>query len=142
MMSATVKAQSGGVYISPFIQRHSDPETIPVVASIFSANEVDQYGYLKPGVPLAKLAGGSGTLVGIAPAFVYGVTMEAQRLVDPTGYASLAAALTAAGTVPVTVGRRGLVSRALIEEMLGRALTANELAGFVAAGSHIALQQP
>lgn len=142
MMSVTVKTQSGGTYISPFIQNHKDPETIPVVASIFSAFEVDTFGFLKPGVPLAKLAAGTGTLVGVAPAFVYGVTVEAQKIADLSTGLTLAAALTAAGTVQVTLGRRGLVSRALIEEMLGRVLTANELAGFIAAGSHIALQQP
>jgi regulator of RNase E activity RraA len=138
MLSVINKAQGGATYISPFIQRHGDPEQVPVLASIFTANEVDQYGFLKPGVFLAKVAGASATLVGAAPAFVHGVTVEAQKIAATNSVADLAAA----GTVQVVVGRRGLVSRAMVEEMLGRVLTANELAGVVAAGSHIALQQP
>lgn len=44
---------------------------------------------------------------------------------------------TAAGTVPVVVATHGLVNRDLLEDILGRALTASEIAGF--AGSNLTL---
>jgi hypothetical protein len=138
MLSVTVKTQSGATYISPFIQSHRDPEQVPVLASILTANEVTADGFLKPGVPFAKLAGASATLVGVAPAYVKGVTFELQKIAKTNSGTDL----TAAGTVQVVIGTAGIVSRPMIEEMLGRALTANELAGFIAAGSRIGLNQP
>jgi hypothetical protein len=82
--------------------------------------EVDANGYLKPGVPFTR----AGALV--AAGAVYGVTIEAIKVANTNS----AADLTAAGSQEVTVGTIGMVSRAIIEDTLGRVLTAAELTGF------------
>lgn len=61
---------------------------------------------------------------------VYGVTVEATKLVDDNG-----ASLT--GTYAVVVTTAGLLNRDIVEDILGRALTATEIAGF--AGSPLQL---
>jgi hypothetical protein len=82
--------------------------------------EVDANGYLKPGVPFLR----SGALV--TAGACYGVTVEPIKVANTNS----AADLTAAGVQEVTVGTIGMVSRAIIEDTLGRALTAAELTGF------------
>lgn len=133
-MPMSVTKTAGGMGLTnPFIGGVNHPAQITVDVSGLTTNEVDQFGYLKPGVPLTK----TGVLVGASPAFVYGVTFEAQKIVpdNPTN--------TTLGAVTVdpiiTVNTVGHVNRDVIEDNLGRALTANEIAGFDAAGSKIAL---
>jgi hypothetical protein len=131
-MSITTEAGGMG-YGNVFIGGVNHPAQIKVDVSQLSTAEVDQFGYLKPGVPLTK----AGILVGASPAFVYGVTIEAQKIVpdNPTDVS-----LAAVTVDPIiTVNTVGHVNRDILEDNLGRALTAEEIAGFDAAGSKIAL---
>jgi len=92
--------------------------------------EVDAAGWLKPGVPFTR----AGVLVGASPAFVYGVTIEPTKI--HTDNTTLAAVTT---DVWVGLGVIGVIIQDMAESMLGRAYTANEIAGFDRAGSKIVL---
>lgn len=131
-MSITTTAGGTG-YGNPFIGGVNHPAQITVDVSGLTTDEVDQYGYLKPGVPLTK----AGILVGASPAFVYGVTFEAQKIVPDNPTNTTLAAVTADPII--TVNTIGHINRDVAEDNLGRAYTANEIAGFDAAGSKIAL---
>lgn len=132
-MPMSITTTAGGIgYGNPFIGGVNHPAQIKVDVSGLTTDEVDQFGYLKPGVPLTK----TGVLVG-SGAFVYGVTIEAQKIVPDNPTNTTLAAVTADPIIAVnTVGH---VNRDVIEDNLGRALTADEIAGFDAAGSKIAL---
>lgn len=133
-MPMSVTKISGGIgYGNPWIGGVNHPAQITVDVSGLTTDEVDQFGYLKPGVPLTK----AGILVGASPAFVYGVTIEAQKIVPDNPTNTTLAAVTVDPII--TVNTVGHVNRDVIEDNLGRALTANEIAGFDAAGSKIAL---
>lgn len=127
----------GQNFHSPFNGDIDHTRQVPILASGFTAFEVTPLGYLKPGVPIgttiagmaaALAAGTARTLLGAAASIVEGVTFEAVRIAKSNSVADLAAA----GTVQIVIGQ-GEVTRRRIEEMLGRALTANELAGFAPA---------
>ncbi len=108
----TVRAQAANVLID---------------VSTLSANEVDSKGYLKPGVPVNK----TGDLV--TAGFVYGVTIEATKIAeDNTDLANTPDTFVAVST-------SGLVNRDLVEDILGRPLSAAEIAGFDAAGCKLGL---
>lgn len=133
-MPLGIETVAGGrVYSNPFIGGVDHPAQIKVDVSGLTTDEVDQYGYLKPGVPLAK----TGILVGASPAFVYGVTFEAQKIVPNNPTNETLAAVTADPII--TVNTVGHINRDVLEDNLGRALTADEIAGFDRAGSKIAL---
>lgn len=132
-MPMMVEKTTGGIgYGNPFIGGVNHPAQIAVDVSGLTTDEVDQYGYLKPGVPLTK----TGVLVG-SGAFVYGVTIEAQKIVPDNPTDVTLAAVTADPII--TVNTVGHVNRDVIEDNLGRALTADEVTGFDLAGSKIAL---
>jgi hypothetical protein len=114
-----------------FVGPVDHPAPVEIDPANFTANEIDADGYLKPGVPLEA----DGTLVGAAPAFVYGCNIEAVKVAESNSGADLAAA----DPVVVNVATICQVNRDLLEDVLGRALTANELAGFAAAGSRSVL---
>ncbi len=122
----TSTTRSGATYASPFIGPVNDFVQIPVPLSALTSNEIDDYGYLRPGIPLTS----AGALVGADPAFVYGVTVEAIKVADDNESGTIAAL----GTVNVGVGVSGVVNTDMCASMLERALTANELAGFNRAG--------
>jgi hypothetical protein len=113
-----------------FVGNILNTDVVKVDISDLTTKEVDQYGNIKPGVPLSK----SGDLVGDGVA-VYGVTIEPINIghatVPPTDV-SLGADT---GTVFVTVGF-GLVNCDIAEDNLERAYTAYEIAGFDLAGSN------
>lgn len=133
-MPLSIENTAGGTgYGNPFIGGVDHPAQITVDVSGLTTDEVDQYGYLKPGVPLTK----TGVLVGASPAFVYGVTFEAQRIVPINPTNGTLAAVTADPII--TVNTVGHANRDVIEDNLGRALTSDEIAGFDRAGSKIAL---
>lgn len=94
--------------------------------------EVDADGYLKPGV-MFKSDGtqpdGSG--------FLYAVNPEPIKIVDYVPTDVLLAADTA--TIPVGTVTSGVLNRDIIEDNLGRAMTANEIAAVTAAGSRFTL---
>jgi hypothetical protein len=82
---------------------------------------VDARGYLKPGAPLAT----DGTLVGAGDTVV-GVNVEAFKVAASNSNADLAAA----AVVRVAVAAHCMVNRGILEDVLGRALTSDEVAGF------------
>lgn len=130
-MPIRIENTAGGLAHSPvFVGEIRGTDTVVLDISDLTTKEVDADGFLKPGVPLSK----AGDLVGNGVA-VWGVTIEAIKIphatIPPTDV-SLAADT---GTCPMTVGF-GLVNRDVAEDNLGRAYTADEIAGFDLAGSN------
>src|ERR1043165_9843479 len=114
-MSITTVAGGTG-YGNPFIGGVNHPAQIKVDVSGLTTDEVDQFGYLKAGVPLTK----TGVLVGADPAFVYGVTFEAQKIVPNSPTNTTLGAVTADPII--TVNTVGHINRDVLEDNLGRAL--------------------
>ncbi len=114
----TSLATADDVYASPFVGPINHSVSIDCNIANLTAFEVDADGVLKPGVPLMA----TGALVGAA-GVAYGVTIEATKLVANNGAART-------GTFQVAVATLGLVNRDVVEDILGRVLTANEIAGF------------
>lgn len=130
-MPLAISTTTGGnVHAPVFVGPITGTDVVKVDISDLTTKEVDADGNIKPGVPLSK----AGDLVGSSVA-VWGVTIEAIKLphatIPPTDV-SLAADT---GTSFVTVGF-GLCNRDTMEDNLGRALTADEIAGFDLAGSN------
>lgn len=117
----------GKVHVGPANYTHQ----LAVNVAALTSAEVDGNGWIKPGVIFDK----AGILVGAAPAFNYGIIIEATKVAKSNSGTDL----TAAGVQRVVVLRFGLVNGDIIEDNLGRVLTANELAGFERAGTHLAL---
>lgn len=116
-----------GLFIGPVNHTH----TLLIDPSNFTTAEVTAQGYLKAGIPLEK----DGTLLDAALDVVYGITVEPVKIAKSNS----AADLTAAANTDVAVATICQVNRAIIEDELGRVLTANELAGFDLAGSTVKL---
>jgi hypothetical protein len=134
-MPMRVKKTAGDTTYGPvFIGDILGMQQVVVDVSTLTTAEVDADGWLKPGVPFQK----DGTLVSAGSGqFVYAVNPEPQDLqlatVPPTD-ATLAADTK---TFALGMGTIGEVNRDIIEDNLGRAISANELAAFNAAGSMI-----
>lgn len=135
------------VYASPFLDEVT-PVQMPVDMStllIDGANgaQMDQYGFLKPGVPFKLVTGKLVPLDGTSGEVVYGVTIEATRLIPwfigapPVTNAALAAITN---DPFIAVDTRNTLNRDIVESNLGRALSAAELAAFVS--SHFVLTLP
>lgn len=136
-MPIGIKTTAGGLGHAPvFVGGPKLTDVVQVDISDLTTKEIDQDGYIKPGVPLQK----TGDSIAVASgAAVYGVTIEAIKTphatIPPTD-ASLAADT---GTFPCVVGIMGLVNRDIAEDNLGRAYNADEIAGFDLAGSELIL---
>lgn len=129
-MPLGITTTAGGLAHSPvFVGEITGTDVVKVDLSDLSDEEVDQFGYIKPGLPLAK----DGNLVGSAVP-VWGVTIEPIKVAS----GGTDAILDAATDCFVTVGF-GLCNRDIIEDNLGRALTSDEIAGFDVAGSNCRL---
>jgi hypothetical protein len=129
-MPLSVESTAGGLAHSPvFVGEIQGTDVVKVDLSDLSDEEVDADGYIKPGVPLDK----SGNIVGSGVP-VWGVTIEAIKVA--TGGTD--AILDAATDCFVTVGF-GLCNRDVMEDNLGRVLSADEIAGFDLAGSNCRL---
>lgn len=121
-------ATAGEVYPLAFVGPYEHTHAITVNIANLTSAEVDADGYLKPGVPLNA----SGALIATAATpgtttdSVFGVTIEPLKVAD----GNAAADLTAAGTQQVAVCTIGQVNRAVVEDILGRALTADEVTAF------------
>jgi hypothetical protein len=130
-----VKKTAGTTTYAPvFLGEILAMEQVLVDVSELTTDEVDADGWLKPGVPFKQdgtLADGSG--------HIYAVNPEPQNLhlatVPPTN--------TSLGndtkTYPLGMGTMGTVNRDVIEDNLGRALTADELTAFATAPCKINL---
>lgn len=136
-MSVNDVATGGEVHANPFIGPINHSATVRVTPADFTTAEVDSKGYLKPGVPLAK----DGTMINayaagppVVPAdYVYGVTIEAVKIANSNSVADLGAA----PAVDVAVAVIGAVNRAIVEDNLGRVLTAAEVDGFTGASGDV-----
>lgn len=119
------------VYDNVFVGPMDHPATVRVTPSVLGAANIDAHGYIPQGFPFAK----DGTTV-TAGDPVFGCTIEPVKVANSNSTADVAAASTA---MDVTVGTHGQVNRDILEDNLGRALTAAEAAGFALAGSHLSL---
>lgn len=131
MSPITVSEETGGQnYMNPFVGPVEYTHPVLVDLSDLSTDEVDDDGVLKPGVPLKE----DGTLAdGTAGEHIFGCVAEATSVADDN------ANLATDPDVEVAVATIGQVNRDALEDNLGRALTANEVAAFGAAGCHVVL---
>lgn len=113
----------------PWVGRIDHTVSIPVPISGLTTAEVDENGYVKAGTPLLR----TGALV--TAGAVYGCVYENTKV----GPSNSVADRAAAGSPQITVVLIGAVNRAVLEDNLGRVLTAAEIAGFAAAGCLIKL---
>ena len=123
-MPIRIEGLSGGgegLYGNPFVGPVDFVVAIQVDLSALTDDEIDAFGFLKPGVPLTD----AGALVGTGDA-IYGVTVEAMKVAD----ANDATTIAALGTIDVPVATHGMINRDIAEDILGRAYTADELTGF------------
>lgn len=128
-MRVTPPAGGGEVHPNPFVGDINHTAPIRVLASGLTVAEVDARGYLKPGV-LFRRSGALVTAVATAGESIYGANVEAIKIAE----GNTGALLTAAGTVTVVVAQHCSINRAILEDSLGRVLTAGELAAAGAAG--------
>lgn len=113
----------------PWVGPVNHTVAIPIDVTALTNKEVDDNGYLKAGTPFLR----TGLLV--TAGAVYGCIHENTKVAPSNSAADLAAA----GSPQVTVVLIGAVNRAILEDNLGRVLTAAEIAGFALAGSTLRL---
>lgn len=123
---------TGGQYVPPpWVGSLEHRVAIPVALSGLTNKEIDANGYVKPGVPLRA----NGTLVSGAAQVIMGVTVDYVKVANDNAAGTIAAL----GTVDLVIGTIGQVNQDVIEDILERVLTANELTAFAAAGGHVVL---
>lgn len=130
-MKVTTSAIGGQDYGNPFVGPTLFPSQIAVVLTGFTSAEIDSLGYLRPGTPIKV----DGTLVSGAAQVIHGVIPEAIKVAN----GNAAGDISGAGTQQLTVITIGQVNKKIIEDNLGRVLTANEISAFGAAGCLIKL---
>jgi hypothetical protein len=133
-MPISVKETSGGtVYGNPLVGTPGPFTHIKLDLSTLTTDEVDADGNLKPGCVFES----NGTPVGSGQ-ICYGIVVEAIKLpiTLPRTNTTLG---NETGDPLIAVSTAGLVNRDVAEDNLGRAYTADELAGFVIAGSNFSL---
>ena len=139
-ITSTVRRAASTGYGSPFVDGPRDVEQITVDMSTLtyadgSGGEVDADGYIIPGTPLqAANSAAPGALVSSTGQYV-GVVIEAVKVPGLTTVAA-DATVQAATDFQVAVARGGLLNRDMVEDNLGRALSANELAALELSGIH------
>lgn len=132
MSPVSVTTTAGGsVHPNPFVGPVEHRVAIRIDVSTLTSAEVDADGYLKPGVPFQS----TGALVSGAAQSIYGANVEATKIAANNAGATLAAA----ADVDVAVCTIGAINQDILEDCLGRALSANELAAFGAAGCRLVL---
>lgn len=123
---------SGGTdHGSPFVGPIMHTAQISALLTGYTSAEIDSQGYLKPGVPVLS----TGLLVSGAAQTIFGVTIEAIKV----GNGNAAGDLAALGTQQIVVATIGQVNKKIIEDNLGRVLSANELAAFAIGGCTVKL---
>ena len=131
MPNRITTTSGGATYGNPFIGPVQHPVAIRVDVSDLTNVEVDAKGYLKPGVLLKE----DGTIIdGTVGEYAYGAVVEATKVADDN---TALAGVT--DDIDVTVAPFALLNRDILEDNLGRALSANELAAIRAAGSRLAI---
>lgn len=126
--------QGGQIYATPFVGPNNHPAPVRTdLSTLFGSAWLDARGWLKPGTPFKR----DGTLVTGAAQEVFGLLFEATQVVDMGSnmVAPTQAALDAAGDRNLIVSTICQFNQDLMEDNLGRALNANEIAAIDAAGS-------
>jgi len=124
-------ASGGDVYGYPFVGPINHTGTVRVDVSALTSDEIDENGYLVPGVPLKV----DGTLVSGTGEVIYGVVIEAIKVAEGNAAGDIAAGVDQ----DVALALIGVVNRDIVEDNLGRVLSADEIAAFAAAGSSMRL---
>lgn len=134
-MPLRVKKTAGTTLYAPvFVGEILAMEQVPIDISELTTAEVDQDGWLKPGVSFKQdgtRPDGSG--------HVYYVNHESQDLHLDTVPPTDASLLADTKTFPLGMATMGTVNRDIMEDNLGRVLSANELSAFAAAPCKINL---
>jgi hypothetical protein len=133
-ISITNPAAEANSYGNPLVGPAEYRDVVVLDISDLTTAEVDSLNYVKPGLPLAK----AGDTIGNGVP-VYGVVMEATKLKHATVPATDVSLAADTGTMQIAVCTHGIVNRDIVEDNLGRALTADEIAGFALAGSNLHL---
>lgn len=121
MPLSVVKTAGTTTYGHPIVGTPGPLIQVVVDISGLTEAEVDADGMLKPGV----LFTAAGILV--ASGLAYAINPEPIKIVDYVPTDALLAADTA--TIPVGMITSGVVNRDIVEDNLGRAMTAAEIAG-------------
>ena len=129
-MRVTTMSGGGEVHPTPFLGPQSHPAPVRITPSNFTVAEVDARGYLKAGTPLLR-TGALVTAVVTAGEAIYGCLIEATKIAESNSVADLAAADANQTVIVATICT---LNRAILEDALGRALTAGELAAANAPG--------
>ena len=119
------------LYPDPFIQAGHTTSVI-VDVSALSTTFVDSNGFLKPGTILKA----DGTLITGASQTALGMVRFPVKVAAGNDSTSL----NAATEIPVEVTTSGIINQTLVADLLGRVISANELAALVAAGSNITVR--
>lgn len=124
-MSVQQTTAAGNDYGNPMVGPVNYTATVRVDVSALTTAEVDQYGYLKPGVPFQRngLRIPAAATPGTGTESVYGVTFEPVKVANGNAAADLAAAADPL----VAVATIGQINRAIAEDNLGRAYIADEV---------------
>lgn len=121
-IKVTSTASGAQDYGNPFVGPTLFPSQIAVVLTGFTNAEIDSLGYLKPGTPIEA----DGTLVAAPGGKIHGVVPEAIKVAN----GNAAGDISGAGTQQLTVITIGQVNKKIIEDNLGRVLTADEISAF------------
>lgn len=133
-MPMSVSSTPGGeVHPTPFVGPVEHSVAVLLDVSTLTIDEVDQYGYIKPGV-LIQINGDK--ITGVSQV-AYGTVIEAAKVAPAGSDTAALGAIT--DDVEVAVGLFVLINRDILEDSLGRALSADELSAVDAAGSHVAI---
>jgi hypothetical protein len=121
-LTTKVTAAAGDSVESPFVGPVDHSDTVRLDVSVLSSDEIDENGYMKPGVPLLQ----TGVLVSAPAQVIYGVVIEPVKVAD----GNAAGDISGATDIDVAVATICQVNRAIIEDNLGRVLSADELSAF------------
>lgn len=130
-MSRRVLTTPGTIYGRPAVGPTDHTFQLACNLTLLSAAEIDEDGYLKPGVIWGK----DGTPIGVAPEYAFGYVPEPIKVANGNAGGDI----SGAGTQQIGVVIIGAVNRKIIEDNLGRVLTADEIASFERAGSKLHL---
>ena len=132
MPLSVVKTAGTTTYGHPLVGDSGPLLQVVVDISELTTANVDADGFIVPGTSFKSdgtQPDGSG--------FMYAMVVEPIKIIDYVPTDVLLAADTA--TIPVGCAVGGVINRDVVEDNLGRAMTANELAAAVAAGSQFTL---
>lgn len=132
MPVSVAKTAGTSTYGNPIVGEPGPLLQVVVDISELTTDEVDADGFLKPGVSFKSdgtQPDGSG--------FMYAMNIEPTKIITYVPTNALLAADT--DTIPVGCVIGGVINRDIVEDNLGRAMTANELAAAIAAGSQFTL---